>query len=401
MKRAVITGIGPVTSMGSGRDEFWKAILSKEINIKPISQSNLDKYKTKYTVPCAEVELERFPELEKIKNKTSLSSMLGVYSALLAIEDAGIVKEEIPENCSVIIGTGFANSHDAISFSKSIIEKERFNRMTIPIAMPNASAAWISILLGTHGNTYSLSTACASGSDAIGHAYRQIVNGDSLMSICGGVDVVKDKLNASLKGFDVLTVLTKSKDGYPRPFSEERSGFLFNEGAACVLIIEELEHAIKRKAQIYAEITGYSVNSDAYNIVMMPNDGVYEKKILEELIKKVKNVDYYNAHGTATILNDQTEIMLIQQLFGDKEKQPVITSTKGLLGHSIGASGALEAAVCALSIRDGKIHGNKMGTPCNNLNVSETVVTKEINSVISASFGFGGHNAALLFQKYK
>lgn len=402
-RRVVITGIGPVTSAGNGTNEFWEAMLNKEIRVKEnINRAGKDyKYKTEYVVPCAEINLEKYPELKSLRNRTSKSSILSIYSALFAIEDAGVRKEDIPCDCSVIIGSGFANSHDTVEFTRAYQEENKFNRMVIPIAMPNAPAAWISIVLGTHGSTYTVSTACASGSDAVGHAYRNIISGESTMSICGGVDVAEDELDISLRGFDCLTVLSRAEDGKPRPFCKERSGFLFNEGSACILVLEELEHAINRNANIYAEVTGYSSNSDAYNIVMMPSDGKFEKEVISKLLKTVDKLDYYNAHGTATILNDNTEAAIIQELFGESKNQPIINSSKGILGHSIGASGALEAAICALSIRDGKVHGNISGTFIDNLNITEKTIERDISSAISASFGFGGHNAALLFQKYR
>lgn len=403
-RRVVITGIGPVTSIGNGKNQFWKALLDKEVRVKKHENREGIEYnfRTDYVVPCAEIDEERFSDLRKLRNKASKGSVLCAYSAMLAVEDAEIDKKDIPEDCSVIIGTGFTNSHDAVKFTRAYAEDGQFNRTLIPIAMPNAPAAWISILFGTHGSTYTINTACASGSDAIGHAYNQIVCGRSSMSICGGIDVVEDELDISLRGFDCLTVLTKSNDGMPRPFCKERSGFLFNEGAACSLVLEELEHAINRKAKIYAEITGYASNSDAYNIVMMPTNGAYEKKVIEELLRKVDHLDYYNAHGTATVLNDNTEATIIQELFGEScLQQPIINSTKGLVGHSIGASGALEAAVCALTIESGKIHGNITGNFIENLNITECIVEREVSTALSASFGFGGHNSALLFLNYK
>ncbi len=201
-----------------------------------------------------------------------------------------------------------------------------------------------------------------------------------------------------MRGFDALGALTASPDGIPRPFSTERSGFLFSEGGGCVLVLEEFEHACRRGARVYAEIAGYVMNSDAHNIVQMEVSGVAIDALLGDLLGG-RRPDYFNAHGTGTPLNDQIEAAAIRRLFGDAAHQPLINSTKGLIGHTIGASGAIEAAVAALSIHQGIIHGNILGEPMPDLNLVKETVESPIESAVSVSFGFGGHNAALFLTK--
>jgi len=278
--------------------------------------------------------------------------------------------------------------------------KHRVNPMCIPLIMPNSTAAWISISLGTHGRSMQMCTACASGTDAVGMSYQSILNGSCNMAICGGNDYLVDSESITLPSFEQLRAVTNADDGRSLPFSEEHKGFLFSEGAAGFLVLEELDHALARNAKIYAEITGYEYSCDAYNIVAMPESAEHITIMMKKLLNG-KKVDYYNAHGTGTILNDNTEAKMICEVFGDKENQPAINSTKAFIGHTIGASGAIEAIVCADSIYNSKIHGNICGTIMNNLNVSAESREIDIERAVSASFGFGGHNAALMFEKFK
>lgn len=197
----------------------------------------------------------------------------------------------------------------------------------------------------------------------------------------------------------MLSALTQAKDGRPRPFSQERSGFLFNEGAGCVLVLEELARARQRGAHIYAEVVGYESSSDAYSIVQMNPSGESISRLFQKITAGIK-IDYLNAHGTATLANDEIEAKVIQKIFGGKSNQPYINSTKGILGHSIGASGALEAAVAALSIEESRIHGNLTSEPMDNLNLPLETMETPIDYVLSSSFGFGGHNALILFKRF-
>lgn len=203
-----------------------------------------------------------------------------------------------------------------------------------------------------------------------------------------------------MRGFDMLSTLTRAVDGRPQPFSKQRSGFLFNEGAGCVLVLEELEQARSRGADIYAEIVGYEAGSDTYSIVQMDPRGENIASLFEKIGKGIK-VDYLNAHGTGTTTNDEIEGEVIKRIFGEKSNQPYINSTKGILGHSIGASGALEAAVTALSIKESRVHGNLTSDPLDDLNLPLKTLTTPIEYALSASYGFGGHNALILFKRYQ
>lgn len=401
MNRVVITGIAPVISGCYDKESFFKKLFEGKCLAVPINEDKCRSYKpkTQWIVPYPELDpvFEYDERLAKLGNRTNRNSILASYTAIKALCDAGI--EQPDEDMGVIIGTCL-NIGEIVDDCILIDNGRRISPMAVPKFMPNSPAGYISILLGIHGESRCVSTACASGTTAIGESYRLIKNGAAKTMICGGAECLNDILGFSVRGFDMLKTLTRSEDGIPRCFSEERSGFLFNEGGACCLILEEYEHAVKRGADIYAEITGYESNSDAYSITAMPEEPVYAEKVVSKLADGVK-VDLYNSHGTGTKLNDQAEAALIKNIFGGAETQPYINATKGIIGHTVSASGALEAAVCAYSIKYGKIHGNILGTPMPDLNIHSETIETNVNTAISSSFGFGGHNAALRFEKVK
>jgi len=275
----------------------------------------------------------------------------------------------------------------------------RYNRMAIPSIMPNSASSWVTIVFNIHGPNFTINTSCSSGTYAVGEAYEKIRNGSVDLVITGGVECLQDNVGATMRGFDTLGTLTKSEDGRPLPFSKKRSGFLFSEGGGCILILEEMNNALKRGADIYAEIIGYGSNSDAYNLVQMQPSGTQIKNLLRNVIGDLK-VDYLNTHGTATLLNDEVEARIIQDVFGDEKDQPLLNSTKGNLGHTVGAAGAIEVAVTALSLKNDIVHANLSEDLIDNLNIARETTPMKIKHALSTSFGFGGHNAAVLLKKF-
>jgi 3-oxoacyl-[acyl-carrier-protein] synthase II len=408
-KRVVVTGVGPVTAIGTGKEAFWKNLCEGNANIKAIPPQfeNSYRFKSRFYVPFPVEKLEDHDIPGKYETVMGTSSQVAVIAAKLALEDAGIpwTREDFelpadPDRCAVVLGTGICNlkagfdAHEAHALNPAM----RFNRMVIPMIMPDAASSWISILFGTTGVNYTLNASCASGTMAIGEAFLKIRSGDADLVLAGGFECLKDESGTVMRGFDSLGTLTTASDGYPLPFSRERTGFLFAEGGAGILVIESLDHARERGAVPYAEILGYAACSDAYNIVQMEPSGARVMTMINELTTGRK-IDYFNAHGTATQLNDETEARVIRSVFGVKETQPVINSTKGITGHSIGASGAMEAAATVLSIQRGMIHKNLTSNIMDYLNVNLETIHCDIRMAVSASFGFGGHNAALLFGK--
>lgn len=390
MRRVVITGIGPICANGTGKDEFWKSILQKQIILNPVKSEFERNYcfRSRFFVPT--------PQINQDGMNSTMSEMakIALSCTKLAIDDAGL------NNCSdagVILGVGMNDLRNSFeSYNAHIKGEGWFNRMVIPMLMPNSASSWISIFLGAKGMNFTVNAACASGNIAIGEAFRHIKNGDIDVVLTGGVDCLDDRQGAIMRGFDMLGALTNSEDGYPRPFSRNRSGFLFNMGAGCVLVLEELEKAKNRGAGIYAEIVDYKSNCDGYTIIQMNPDG---ESILSlfDMIKNI-DIDYMNAHGTGTVQNDEIEAAIIRKVWG--EKQPLINSTKGIIGHSIGASAALEAAVTALSIKTGTVHGNLTDNQFENLNLPIDTTETEIEYALTASYGFGGHNSLLLLKRY-
>lgn len=345
-------------------------------------------------------------------------AIISVLCAHLALQDAGLaaLSDDLPERTTgleesgVIIGIGIGSLQSSYSSYLAHLgiqaddsrnqKKSQFDRMIIPMVMPNSAAAWVAILFGMHGTDYTLNAACASGTYAIGEAYQKVAEGLCPLILAGGVEALKEEHGAIMRGFDVLSTLTSAEDGVPMPFSEKRSGFLFSEGGGCLLVLEELEHALARGADIYAEIVGYESNCDARHIVLPEQSGQWIRQLLAKLIGNRK-IDYFNSHGTATVVNDAIEARILQELFGPNSRQPTINASKGILGHSIGASGALEAAVTALSIKSGIVHGNFIPDPIADLNLATGKKAVAIDFAVSTSYGFGGHNGALLMRRYE
>ena len=404
-KRVVITGMGFVTPIGIGNNIFFENLFSHKTNICSIPENYNQYYnfKSKFYSPMPQIgksELNIENSIYKIMNP---AAKMAVLSAKIALDDSKLQNADLIEG-AVIIGTGFANIEEAFKSHLNHLKtgpiENHFNRLIIPTLMTNSISSWISILFGIKGDTFTLNASCASGTVAIGAAFKKICYGESKIIIAGGSECLADSSGSIMRGFDCLSTLTLSSDGLPLPFSENRSGFLFCEGSACCLILEELESALKRNADIYAEIIGYETNSEAYNIVQMRESGVDIYKLIISLIKNNK-IDYFNAHGTGTQLNDAVESYVIKKIFGSKAEQPVINSAKGIIGHSIGASGAIETAITAYSVKNNKIHKNIIDKPIENLNIALETIERKIDYAVNVSYGFGGHNAGLLLKKYE
>ncbi|GAB6090646.1 beta-ketoacyl-[acyl-carrier-protein] synthase family protein [Spirochaeta dissipatitropha] len=422
-RRVVISGIGPVSSLGSGRKDFQDNILAMGLRPKPIPADYEDRYhfQSRFKVPLPESGFDSCgfpPAIGKIMDGYS---RLAVEAAVLAVLDAGLELEAGEQylhaktlgDCGVLLGCGVSNLEAAFTAYRAhhpelidstlsdvpVSKASRFPLMTAMNVMANSPAAWISILLELGGECSSLNTACASGTCAIGEAFRKIRDGYADTFLAGGAEYFPDEDGGIMRSFDVLGTLTRAKDGNPRPFCTDRSGFLFTGGGACMLLLEELEHARRRGADIYCEITDYQSNSDAWNIVKIGRNGDRIRELYRRLLQ-ARNAppDYINAHGTGTELNDSLEAEIIRDVFGSADKQPLINSTKGLLGHTIAASGAFEAAVTAISIHEGIVHGNHISEALPDLNLSPESRELNIRSAFSFSYGFGGHNAGLGFS---
>ena len=409
-RRVVVTGLGAVTPVGNTVSEFWDSIKSGTVGIGEITKFDVSEYKVKIAA-----EVKGFVARERMDFKASKRmdtfSQYAVAAAMEAAEDARFdIEKEDPYRCGVIIGSGIGSLQQVEKQYTTILEKgpSRVAPLMVPMMISNMAAGNVSIQLGLKGKCTNVVTACASGTNCIGDALRAIQYGDADVMFAGGTESCI--CPTGVAGFTALTALTTSEDPMKAsmPFDKDRSGFVLGEGAG-VLVLEELEHAKARGAKIYAEVVGYGATGDAYHITSPAEDGSGAAKAMELAMKEAgiepSKVQYINAHGTSTHHNDLFETYAIKKAFGEAAKDVVINSTKSMIGHLLGAAGAVEAVVCVKSIQDGFIH-QTMGTteadPECDLNYAiGAPVEKEIRYAMSNSLGFGGHNATILLKRFE
>jgi 3-oxoacyl-[acyl-carrier-protein] synthase II len=414
--RVVITGMGCVHASGVGNIPFFQAVEAMHCKMQPLPKEfrSFHNYRTGHYVPLPEFSLKNHGIdiiLERVMQPEDRMSLLATK---MAIEDAGIALKEreggwetsFPEGTGLLLGTGFTGLQTAFEgylahnkIQRTPESRHRFNRMMIPMLMSNSPAAWCAVSFSLHGPVHTLNAACASGSLAIGEAYLKIRTGQVAACLCGGVENLQEDSGAILRGFDQMGVCTRSFDGHPRPFSEDRSGFLFSEGGACILVLEEREAAIARGARIYAEIVGYGENNDAYSIAQLALDGMQIHRLVHQTCDG-KSVQLINAHGTGTHDNDRIEAELITLIRQKNDPLPWVQASKSLLGHTFGASGAFEAAICAHGLHCGRWHGTPCGKPLSGVRLLTKTSKLAVERALSLSLGFGGHNTALLFERH-
>lgn len=409
-RRVVITGLGAITPIGNTVPEFWSGVKEGKVGIGEITQFDTTDYKVKIAA-----EVKGFVAKERMDFKASKRmetfSQYAVVAAKEACEDAGFdIENEDPYRCGVIIGSGIGSLQQVEKQYATILEKGpgRVAPLMVPMMISNMAAGNVSIQLGLKGKCTNVVTACATGTNCIGDAFRAIQYDDADVMFAGGTESCI--CPTGVAGFTALTALTTSEDPARAsiPFDKDRSGFVLGEGAG-VVVLEELEHAKARGAKIYAEVVGYGATGDAFHITSPAEDGSGAAKAMELAMKEAKvapsEVQYINAHGTSTHHNDLFETYAIKKAFGDAAKDVVINSTKSMIGHLLGAAGAVECIVTAKAIQDGFIHqtmGTKEADPECDLNYAiGAPVEKEIKYAMSNSLGFGGHNATILLKKYE
>jgi len=409
-RRVVITGLGVVASNGIGKEEFWQANIEGKSGVSLLTTFDTSTLNSKIAGQIKNFEpLKYIPE--KVAKRVDRFVHLGLSSARIALEDSKINLEKEDKNrIGVIVGSGlggvlFHEEQILAGYKKGI---HRLNPLSVPRISPNAVSSHIAIQYDLLGPNLVISTACASGTNAIGEAFRKIQNEDADIIFSGGVDAPLTEF--TFGAYDALKVLSKGNDSpqeASRPFDKERDGFVLGEGAA-ILILEELNHAIKRNAYIYAEIIGYASNSGAYHIVMPKPDGKDAALAMSQALKdanaKPQDIDYINAHGTSTQPNDKIETIAIKKVFGEYAYKIPISSTKSMLGHTIGAAGAIEAIVVALSIENNLIPPTinyKHRDPSCDLDYVPNEARKtQIDVALSNSFGFGSCNTCIVMKKY-
>ncbi len=413
-RRVVITGMGAVTPLGTGVEKFWDGIRANRIGISEIDMYDTERTGVRLAGIVRDFDETAYYDVEGCFDKKEARRMdrftkYAVVSAHEALNDAGTDFSDIdPYRAGVIIGSGIGGIDLTLAEHNKYLEKgpSRISAFYVPMMISNMAAGTVSMKTGFRGANFDVTTACASGTHSIGEAFRKIKDGYLDVALAGGTESTHEEF--TFGGFSNMKALTKSADKNKAsiPFDKDRNGFVLGEGAA-VLVLEEYEHAKARGAKIYAEVAGYGATCDGYHMTSpMPSGeaaGMGMKLAMEEAGLTPADVDYINAHGTSTGLNDKYETAAIKVAFGDEAKNVKISSTKSMIGHLLGAAGAVEAVVCAKSIQEGFIHATVgLENPdeecdldyCANKNYEQ-----EVRAVLSNSLGFGGHNATLCFKK--
>ncbi len=409
-RRVVITGMGAITPIGCGVDAFWQGIREGKVGIGPITRFDTSDYKVKLAGEVKDFSAREYMDFKAAK-RMELFTQYGVAAAKEAFLDAGLnMEEEDPYRAGVIVGSGIGSLEILEREYTKIVEKgpSKVSPLMVPMMISNMAAGNISIHLGLKGKCTNVVTACASGTNCIGDAFRAIQYGDADVMVAGGTE--SSICPTGIAGFTALTALSTNPDpmGASIPFDKERSGFVMGEGAG-IVVLEELEHALNRGARIYAEAVGYGATADAYHITSPSEDGSGAAKAMELAMEEAgivpAQVQYINAHGTSTRHNDLAETRAIHAAFGKAAYDLNINSTKSMTGHLLGAAGGIELIVCVKSIQDGFIHqtvGSKEADEACDLNYTfHRPVERDITYAMSNSLGFGGHNASFLVKKYE
>ena len=408
-KRVVITGIGAITPVGNTVDEYWNSLKEGKHGFGPITQFDASAYKCKLVG-----EVKNFVAKDYIDPKSARRmarfTQFAVKATQEAMADSGIdMTKEDAYRVGTCIGSGVGSLQELENAYGTILTKGplRVSPFVVPMMISNIAAGNVAIQFGLKGKSIDVVTACASGTNSIGEAFRTIQYGDADVMVAGGCEAAVSPIGIST--FDSLTALTSSTDPdrCSIPFDKDRSGFVLGEGAG-IVILEELEHAKARGAKIYAELSGYGCSSDAHHITAPEESGEGPAVAMTNAVKDaglpLDAVQYINAHGTSTHLNDLVETRAIKKAFGDHAKDIKINSTKSMTGHLLGAAGAIECIACVKSIEEGYIHRTRGLIESEeelDLDYCKEPCEMDVDVAISNSLGFGGHNACIVIQKYK
>jgi len=406
----VVTGIGLVTPCGIGTDNVWNNILSGKSGIGPITRFNTDRFDTKFAGEVKDFNPEDYVQPKEVK-KMDLFIHYALAAAHIAVKDAGLdMGKEDPERVGVVVGTGLGGLPTIEKYHSVLLERGpgRITPFFIPMLIANEAPGHIAIQHGMKGPNLCIVTACATGAHSIGDACRIIQYGDADVMVAGGSEANLTPLTVG--GFNAMKALSTKNDDpmkASRPFDRDRDGFVVAEGSG-IIILEELEHAKKRGARIYAEMAGYGYNGDAYHITAPCPDGDGFIRCMRMALRDAHispdHVDYINAHGTSTKLNDYIETLAIKEVFKEKAYRIPVSSTKSMTGHLLGAAGAVEAVFSILSIRDQvcppTINYENPDPECDLDYVPNTARKCTINTVVSNGFGFGGTNSTLVFRRF-
>ena len=410
-KRVVITGLGAITPVGIGKENFYNALLEGKSGIGPITRFDASDYATRIAGEVKDFDITQYGVDKKEARRMDRSVEFAIGAAVLAADDAKLaLDEEDLDRCGTVVGTGIGGIDSIHDVYTTLFEKGpgRVSPFAVPMMIANMSSARVSIRLGLKGPVITDVTACTSGTNAIGDAFRIIQRGDADIMFAGGTEAAVSP--AAVAGFAAMKAMSTRNDEptkASRPFDKDRDGFVMGEGAG-IVVLEELEHAKARGAHIYCEMVGYGVSCDAHHITAPLEDGSGGAKAMINAIKDAglvaEDVTYINAHGTSTPLNDKGETMAIKSALGEAAKKVAISSTKGNTGHCLGAAGGIEGVICVKAIEEGfipaTINYQKPDPLCDLDIVPNTGRNQDVNVAMSNSLGFGGHNATIIFKKY-
>ena len=408
--RVVVTGMGVLSPLGLDLETSWQGLIAGKSGIGPITQFDTEGYDVTFAG-----ELKDFDPIQYVGRKEARRmdrfSQIAVAASLQAVENSDLeINDSNRDNIGVLVGSGIGGLITVSQQVQVLIEKgpDRVSPFLVPMMIADMASAQVSIALGARGPNFCPTSACSSGSDAVGTAYEIVKRGDADIMLGGGAESIVTPIGVA--GFAANRALSTRNDSpqtASRPFDADRDGFVIAEGAT-VLILESLDHAHGRGATIYAELTGYGASSDAVHITQPASDGEGAARAMKMALRKAelepKDIDYINAHGTSTPLNDKIETMAIKSVFGDEAAKTPISSTKSMVGHLLGAAGAFEGAVCIQAIRHGIIPPTiNLTTPdpdCDLDYVPNEAREVKVSAALTNSFGFGGHNSVLIFQEF-
>lgn len=408
-KRVVVTGMGVISPIGNNVEEFWKGIVEEKIGFAPITSFDTSNYKCKLAAQVKDFQPEEYMDKKAVRRMEPFCQY-AVAAAGEAIRDAGLVMEqEDPYRVGCAIGSGIGSLQAMEREHIRLLEKgpSRVAPMLVPLMISNMAAGNVSIAYGLKGKSINVVTACATGTNSIGEAFRTIQYGDADVMVAGGTEGSVTPIG--IAGFQALTALSDSEDPArcSIPFDKDRNGFVMGEGAG-VVVLEELEHALARGAHIYAEVLGYGCSSDAFHITSPAEDGAGAARAMENAMADggvaPSDVTYINAHGTSTHHNDLFETRAIKLAFGEHAKDLRINSTKSMVGHLLGAAGAVEFVTCVKEMTEGFIHktvGLRETEGEMDLNYCMESYRENVPYCLSNSLGFGGHNASILIGQYQ
>lgn len=407
-RRVVVTGLGCITPIGKNVEETWNGIENGVCGVDTMKLVNPETFKTKMDAEVKDYNPHDYFDVKQTR-RLDRSSQFALIAAREAFADSGISEENTDfNNVGIFVSSGIGGLITIQNQCEVNLEKghNRISPMFIPMSIANMPAGNIAIELGLKGESVSIVTACASSTHAIGEAYRTIKHGYEDVILAGGAEA--SICEVGIGGFENMKALSSATDKNRAsiPFDKERSGFVMGEGSG-ILVLEEYEHAKKRGAKIYGEVIGYGATSDAYHITSPCPDGAGAVSAMNRAIKDAgilaRDIDYINAHGTSTHLNDSCETMAIKKVMGEDWNNVLVSSTKGNTGHLLGAAGGVEAVICAMALKNGivppTINYKVPDLECDLNIVQNEVIKKDLNVVMSNSLGFGGHNASIIFRK--